>query len=332
MGAEGSGFKSRCPDFFMKNKSALPPFTFLHTPGPGYQITGDGPSRTVLSSVCKTPDFSSLVLSVNYTTASNGWLLSEVQICQGGTWSDFFKLAFYSKNLNHSFDAQETDSAVLRVDELQAKTPAQAYRFRLTLQGEMDVSCVCVCVEPVQKSPVQTVNLPSENKQIKIAPISQMCLPVAPEMQKRLCSPTALCMALQTLGVPADPLQTAAAVYDKRADIYGNWTLNTAYAAARGLFACVTRFQSLGELANFISKDSLVLATIAYQKGELTGAAAEQTPGHLVLLCGWADGKICVADPAAPTHEEVIRFYDREEFARAWLVNKHGAAYLVRKK
>ena len=40
-----------------------------------------------------------------------------------------------------------------------------------------------------------------------------------------------------------------------------------------------------------------------------------QTPGHLVLLCGWENGKIRVADPAAETAKEVIRFYDAAEFA-----------------
>ena len=316
----------------MRNQSVLPPFTFLHEPGPDYQIKGEGPSRVVLSPAFETVNFCSLILSVNYTTATNGWLLSEVQICQNGTWSDFFKLAFYSKKLNHSFDAQETENAVLCIDELQAKIPAQAYRFRLTLQGEMDVSCVTVCVEPVEKNPAQEIDFPSGKQQIKIVPLSQMQLPLSPEMQKRLCSPTSLCMALNALGFPSDPLETAAAVYDKQADIYGNWTLNTAYASARGLFACVTHFHTLAELSDYINKDSLVLATIAYQKGELSGAAAEQTPGHLVLICGWTEGKICVADPAAQTKEEVIRFYNSKEFTRAWLINKRGAAYIVRKK
>ena len=316
----------------MKNTPVLPPFTFLHEPGPGYQITGDGPSRTVLSPAFETPDFSSLSLSANYTTATNGWLLTEVQICQRGTWSDFFKLAFYSNHLKHSFDAQGTETAVLRVDELCAKIPAQAYRFRLTLQGEMDVSAVTVCVEAVEKKSLEKDVLPTGARQIKVAPLSQMQLPVSAQMQKRLCSPTSLCMALNALGAPSDPLETAAAVYDKQADIYGNWTLNTAYASSRGLFACVTRFETLGQLANYVNKNSLVLATIGYEKGELSGAAALQTPGHLVLICGWKDEKICVADPAAQTKEEVIRFYDSKEFARAWLINKHGAAYIVRKK
>ena len=332
LGAEGSGFKSRCPDFFMKQSALLPSFTFVHRPGPGYQIKGAGPERTVLSPVFETADFSSLVLSVDYTTATRGWLLSEVQICQDGAWSEFFKLGFYSPKLNHSFDPQETDRAVLCVDELCAKMPAQAYRFRLTLQGEMEVSDVIVCVEPAPKKASQADDLPLQMRQINIAPLSQMQLAVSPEQQKRLCSPTSLCMALRALGVAAAPLETAAAVYDMQADIYGNWTFNTAYAARRGLFACVTRFHLLAELADFVNEHSLVLATIAYKKGELSGAAVEETPGHLVLICGWKEGKIYVADPAAPTKETVMRCYDAKEFARAWLINKRGAAYLVRKK
>ena len=320
------------PRFFMTKTPVLPSFTFLHQPGPGYQIEGDGLSRTVLSSVCKTPDFVSLILSVNYTTATNGCLLTEVQICQNGQWSPFFKLAFYSKKLNHSFDRQETETVVLHTDQLQAKIPAQAYRFRLTLQGEIEVSSVVVCLDAGEILPAGYAALPSRASRINPVPFSQMCLPVAPEMQKRLCSPTSLCMALCTLGVAAHPLETAAAVYDKQADIYGNWSLNTAYAATRGLFACVSRFGALAQLADHVHKDSLVLATIAYKKGELSGAAIEETPGHLVLICGWQDGKICVADPAAKTDKEVIRFYDSKEFARAWLVNKRGVGYIVRKK
>ena len=75
-----------------------------------------------------------------------------------------------------------------------------------------------------------------------------------------------------------------------------------------------------------------MLASIAYNKAELTGAAVKQTAGHLVLICGWQDSKIKVADPAAGETKDVIRYYDAEEFARAWLVRKRGLAYIVRKK
>lgn len=333
MGAEGSGFKSRCPDNSMTLPSLLlPPGTFWHTPGKGYSVHRAAAEQTVLSPVWETEEaFSSLVLSVQYTSGGSGFLLTEVQLRQDGVWSPFFKLAFYSQKLNHSFGPQENEFGVLQVDELQAKHPAQAYRFRLTLQGETEVTGVAVCVAGKHPS-AAAAHVPAGQRQVTVMPLSQMQLAVAPAEQKRLCSPTSLCMALQALGVAADPLETARVVHDAQADIFGNWTLNTAYAARRGLWACVTRFQALAQLEPFVSERSLVLASIAYGPGELSGSATEQTPGHLVLVCGWSGSQIRVADPAARTAAEVIRFYDAAEFARAWLQRKGGAAYLVRRK
>ena len=103
--------------FMNSAEPKLPYLTFVHRPQRGYLFHGETPV-----------DFSSLILSVNYHTATNGWLLSEVQIRQGGVWSKFFKLALFSVRLGHSFDTQEDDSAFLAVDVLRAKTPAQAYR------------------------------------------------------------------------------------------------------------------------------------------------------------------------------------------------------------
>ena len=310
----------------------LPYLTFMHCPGAEYSVKGEGTSRTVVSPVFQTPDFSSLILSVNYHTATNGWLLTEVQVLVGGVWSKFFKLAFYSVRLNHSFDPQEDADASLAVDELLLKRSARAYRFRLTLHGDMEVSRIFVCLgEASSGCPENFAALPPGRKEIAVRPFSQMCLPVAAEQKVRLCSPTSLAMALNVLGIRTDPVQVASAVYDDRAHIYGNWTLNTAYASRLGCEALVTRFTRLEQLENFLTEKSLVAASMAYEKGELSGAAVVQTPGHLVLLCGWENGKIRVADPAAGTDKEVIRFYDAAEFARAWLKRKGGVAYLVRR-
>lgn len=311
----------------------LPYLTFFHRPCRGYTLRGDGDIHTVLSPVFEAPvDFASLVLSVNYHTRTNGWLMAEAQMRQGGVWGKFFKLALYSKKLNHSFDPQEDDAARLRIDVLHAKTPAQAYRFRLTLHGDMDVLGVAVCLSPAADGWHEgAAALPPGKRKIAVKPVSQMRLDVSPMDQARLCSPASLSMALSALGVENDPLQTAVAVYDDRARIYGNWCLNTAYACARGCTAFVTRFHSLSQLEEFLNKDCLIVASTAYKRGELTGAAVAQTPGHLMLLCGWENGKVRVADPAAGLTREVIRFYDGAEFARAWLKNKRGAAYLVRR-
>lgn len=311
----------------------LPYLTFAHRPCRGYILRGEGDVHTVVSPVFESPvDFASLVLCVSYRAKSGGWLMTEAQIRQHGVWSKFFKLALYSPTVNHSFDEQEDAAARLSVDVLKSKKPAQAYRFRLTLYGDLDVPSVTVCLSAWDREYDACAGiLPCGVRKIAVKPVSQMRLDVSETDQRRLCSPSSLCMALNALGVRADPLETAAAVYDDRARIYGNWTLNTAYACTRGLSACVTRFQRLAQLADFVTENSLVAASVAYERGELAGAAVARTPGHLVLVCGWKDGKVRVADPAAAQTRDVIRFYDAQEFARAWLENKRGAAYLVRK-
>ncbi len=313
---------------------ACPYLTFFHRPRRGYEFSGDGEAHTTLSPVFETPvSFSSLVLSSRRPAHTGGWLLAEAQICTNGAWSKFYKLGCLSEKVNHSFDSQEDEYARVCADLLKLNAPAQAYRFRLTVGEQADVPDVFVCLTDAAASyaPDAAV-LPAGTRTIPVFPVSQMRLDVPEEDRKRLCSPSSLCMALNALGIKADPLETAAAVYDDRARIYGNWMLNTSYACARGCEAFVTRFQKLEQLEEFLTPQSLVVASVGYGRGELAGAAVPHTPGHLVLLCGWENGKVRVADPAAERTEDVIRFYDAAEFARAWLKNKRGAAYLVRKK
>ena len=312
----------------------LPYLTFHHRPCRGYEISGDGEHHIITSPVFESAvDFSSLVLSVHYPVKQKDWLLSEVQVRQDGKWSKFYQLAVYSKKLSHSFLEQEDECGSVCVDVLQLKFPAQAYRFRLTIGGQAALPEVFVCLTDAKAEQDACFDLlPPGERLLPVTPISQMQLPVSLNDRARMCSPTSLTMALNALGIKSDALKTAAAVYDDRAGIYGNWTLNTAYACQRGADSFVTRFQRLSQLQEFLTKDSFVLASIAYGRTELSGAAVKQTPGHLVLLCGWKGNQICVADPAAAETKDVIRFYHAGEFARAWLLRKRGLAYIVRKK
>lgn len=323
------------PMFPMNNTTDnLPNLTFRHRADRGYKVLGNGSQHIVESSSFEPLyPFEALVLSVDYHPRENESLLTEVQIQQHGVWSKFFKLGFYSATEKYSFDTQEDESGAVYVDVLRCAHAAQRYRFRLTINGQADIPAVTVCLHPSSRARELFVEvLPAEKRLIKVKPISQMQLDVAPEVQKRLCSPTSLTMALNALGVKADALETAKAVYDKYADIYGNWTFNTAYACACGVDACVTRFKKLSQLERYVTPDSLVLATIGYGPNELSDAAIEQTPGHFVVICGWENEWIRVADPAASETDDVLRFYNAKEFAKVWLANKNGAAYLVRKK
>jgi hypothetical protein len=134
------------------------------------------------------------------------------------------------------------------------------------------------------------------------------------------CSPTSLAMVLGYYGalptpssypwVPAghlDPWVDAVArgVYDHGYDGTGNWPFNTAYAASRlvGGSAFVARLRDLSEAERFVAAGIPVVASIAFGRGELTGAPISSSNGHLLVIVGFtADGDVVVNDPAAPSN------------------------------
>lgn len=312
---------------------SAPVFNHIHTSADVEQRSVADDIRTVLSRAQKAPfPFSSLVLSANLGVFFDGCLLVEVQVGDGKNWSPFFKLGMLSETFQQSFPEQSDEWGHVEVDELVLKKPAIYYRFRLRLEGEVPLRGIGVC--GVHTSfcyrEKKATRMPRGSFAAEVWPLSQREF-FSPD-KDRICSPTSLCMALRALGRNTAWGTVLQNVYDSAADIYGNWFFNTAYASQQGVDAYVWRFESLRELETHCTKDSLVVASVAYQEGELPNAAQAQTAGHLVLIRGYQDGKILVADPAGQTAAEVLRAYDAQPFARAWLKNKKGAAYLLRKR
>lgn len=313
--------------------STRPVFNRVHTAAEVAQSSTSDGICTLLSRPFSAPfEFSSLVLSANLGVFFDGCLLLEMQVGDGKQWSPFYKMGLFSEMFQQSFPAQADDWGRVAVDELQLSRPAKQYRFRLRLEGEVPLLSVGVSGvrAPFVYREKQAAQLPSGTFAAKVWPLSQkeQALPD----KNRICSPVSLCMALNALGRTVPLPRVLENVYDRTADIYGNWLFNVAYASQQGVDAYVWRFNSLRELEKCCSADSLVVASIAYQEDELPGAAQPHTPGHLVLIRGYQDGKILVADPAGETAADVLRAYDAGAFARAWLNNKQGAAYLLRKR
>ncbi|HSV39212.1 MAG TPA: peptidase C39 family protein, partial [Nocardioidaceae bacterium] len=110
----------------------------------------------------------------------------------------------------------------------------------------------------------------------------------------------------------------------------GNWPFNTAYAASRTGGAFVTRLRNLRDAERFIAAGIPVVASIAFGKGELTGAPISSTDGHLLVIVGFtANGDVVVNDPAAPTSHGVRRTYDRGQLEAAWLNGSGGVGYVI---
>jgi hypothetical protein len=158
---------------------------------------------------------------------------------------------------------------------------------------------------------------------------------VYPDGGEVWCSPTSTSMVLAELESytgPCEPRVRAAVegVYDWIYDGHGNWPFNTAYAAAQGYEGYVARFTSFARAEDYVAAGVPVIMSIAWKKGELTGADIESTNGHLLVLVGFDSvGNPIVNDPASPDDASVQRTYLRAEFEPLWLEASGGTVYLI---
>ncbi len=119
--------------------------------------------------------------------------------------------------------------------------------------------------------------------------------------------------------------------YDYGYEGTGNWAFNTAYASTYVRSAFVTRLRSLREAERFIRAGIPVVASVAFGRGELSGAPISSSNGHLMVIVGFTSaGNVVVNDPAAPDNASVRRVYQRGQFENVWLPESGGLVYVLR--
>ncbi|WP_121257898.1 C39 family peptidase [Nocardioides ferulae] len=122
----------------------------------------------------------------------------------------------------------------------------------------------------------------------------------------------------------------ARATYDHAYRGTGNWPFNTAFAATRTGRAFVTRLRSMKEAERFIAAGIPLVISVAFGRGELSGAPISSTNGHLMVVVGFTDdGDVVVNDPAAATNAGVRRTYDRGQLEDVWLPASGGVTYVI---
>jgi hypothetical protein len=155
-------------------------------------------------------------------------------------------------------------------------------------------------------------------------PLRSQYVPQVPH-ERGWCTPAAIAMLLGAHGIEREVGEVAAAVYDAGYRGTGNWTLNTAYAAAHGLAGAAAYLRDLISAHGFITRGIPLAASISWEPGELPGAPLERSAGHLVVIAGFdAHGDVVVNDPAQPAVRHV---YPRGPFERCWLA--HGGIALI---
>ena len=123
---------------------------------------------------------------------------------------------------------------------------------------------------------------------------------------------------------------TARAVYDHRYRGTGNWGFNTAWAGTLLPRTKLTRLPHLRAAEAYLAAGTPLIVSVAFGRGQLTGAPISSTAGHLMVLVGFTpDGNVIVNDPAAKSNDQVRRLYDRAQFERAWLSKSGGLTYVL---
>ncbi|MBI3722692.1 C39 family peptidase [bacterium] len=169
----------------------------------------------------------------------------------------------------------------------------------------------------------RVLSVPERSQQVEDAKVAE-----------KICSPTALAMVLAFHGKARETSEVCREVYDHASGIYGNWSLNVAYAGRLGLDAKIARMGSFSPLEAEIAAGRPVVISHRWRQGELEGAPLAVSQGHLVVVRGFTrDGDLVVNDPCADPRrrESIERVYRRRDIERTWLENADGIAYIVRR-
>ena len=308
---------------------------------PGFDLT-----RLIASWSARTPGDSDVRIEVRGRTAK-----------RTSSWDSLARWAATDRHVKRStYAAQPDDLGSVNVDTWVVPNGVSSYQLRVTLTRRGTGPSPSVDVVGAMASRLPAVTTVATSKPgvakgitLDVPRYSQMVhrghYPQYGNGGQAWCSPTSTSMVLgyyDALPEPAayawvapghvDPWVDHAArlTYDHQYQGAGNWPFNTAYAATLTDTAFVTRLRSLREAELFIKAGIPVIASIAFGRGQLTGAPISSSAGHLLVIVGFTEsGDVVVNDPAAPTRSGVRRTYDRGQFENAWLPKSGGTVYVI---
>jgi hypothetical protein len=238
----------------------------------------------------------------------------------GGAWSPWVSTVSLGAAL---FETHQTEGPLsVDVDTFRSTTPVEAVRLRLRLRVRDPAALLAApwaltlsaADADVSPDPITTVSPPVR---LVVPALSQM--EAEPSLAHRICSPTCVAMVLDYWRRRVAVTALAREMFHPATDLYGVWPAAILAAARRGIAGYLLRFPDWTAAAWCLTKGMPVIASVRYAAGELTGAAANATGGHLLVLTGYENGVALVNDPAAPTAATVPRRYAIDDLRRVWL-------------
>ena len=290
--------------------------------------------------------FRELIASWNAETPPGTWIEIHLRARLGDRWTSWYSLGSWTAeptpDRHQSVRGQQDDDARVLTDTVALKSPASAHQLALMLRTDDPARTPSVSLAAVLASTPSPSARPLDADRsawgttLEVPQRSQM---VYPNGGPVWCSPTSISMVMAywaaRVGEPAldQPVPTVAtAVYDPVYRGNGNWPFNTAYAAQHGLIGYVSRMSSLAQVERWVEAGVPVVASLAWNPGDLRNASVPSTDGHLLVIVGFtADGNAIVNDPAANPNlgQSVRRVYDRSQLENLWLEHSGGTVYLI---
>lgn len=304
--------------------------------------------------------YTELIASWSARTPGSSWIELKVRGRSAAgrttTWDSLARWAAKDTVLKRaSGGAQADDGTTLATDTWRTAGLA-SYQLRVEVHRQrgkravprLDLATVLTSALPRAAGPVSAPGV-ARGIELSVPRYSQMIhtghFPQWGGGGEAWCSPTSTSMVLGYYGrlpgaasyawVPgghADPWVDAAArsTYDHAYRGTGNWPFTTAYAARQAGKAFVTRLRDLREAEVLVKAGIPPVLSIAFGRGQLSGAPISSSNGHLLVVVGFTSkGDVIVNDPAAPTNASVRRVYARAQLEKAWLEASGGTTYVI---
>ncbi len=215
-----------------------------------------------------------------------------------------------------------------QIDLWRAAAPVQEVRLRVRCDDEAALrGAWLLTLSACDPAPVTALSGAGAGTiRLDVPAFSQMV--EGGEIGARICSPTSVAMVLGYWRRPAQVHALAEEMLDAALDLYGVWPAAIHAAARRGVAGYLLRFPDWDAAAWCLARGIPIIASVRYATGELAGAAIAATPGHLLVLTGYEDGRVLVNDPAAPDAASVRRHYALTDLTRVWL-ERTGVGYVL---
>jgi hypothetical protein len=250
----------------------------------------------------------------------------ELSVERRGRWSPWVASAV----LGHDgFDSLPTTTEALTcdIDVFTTREPVDAVRLRVRLRTDdaaLDAPWL-VTLSASDLAPLERMHGTAGRVRVPVPPRSQMV--EADAIRVRICSPTSVAMVLEHWGRRVETAALAAEIFHPGLERYGVWPAAVRAAGRHGLAGYLLRFPDWVSAAWCLDAGLPIVASVHYGRGELPGAAMDETDGHLVVLTGYDNGHVLINDPAAPSSLEVPRRVRLADLERVWL-ERAGVGYV----